>query len=283
MSTIAISPRADAGFVVIDGFRCYAPDLAGDASDYPVEGFDVSAQAEAASFWCRSRNRIIRRAVARFAAAGRDLDMLEIGCGIGGVIGELRRQTNLRLTGSEISLHGLRYARARFPDVEFVQLDATRMPFAAAFDVIGAFDVLEHVDDDERAIDGVRRALRPGGVFVVTVPQHAWMWSALDETVRHKRRYSRKDLLRKLRRARFDVLFCSSFVTALFPAMAVSRMLARTRRRDADRAARFAAEVTFSPAANVVCDAVMRLDEAAIRAGWSLPFGGSLLAVARAS
>src|SRR5256885_2145277 len=172
MLPIVPSTPADGGFVVIDGFRCYAPHLAGDASDYPVEGFDVSAQAEAASFWCRSRNRIIRRVVARYAVAGRDLDMLEIGCGIGGVIGQLRRQRNLHLTGSEVSLHGLRYARARFPDVEFVQLDATRIPFAAAFDVVGAFDVLEHLDDDERAIEGVRRALRPGAVFVITVPQH---------------------------------------------------------------------------------------------------------------
>src|SRR5437879_587607 len=176
--------RADTStptFVEIDGFRCYAPALALECADYPSEGFDVTAEVEANSFWCRSRNRILRRIVERFTDRSRQLAMLEIGCGIGGVIAELRQVPNLRLTASEIYLQGLRYARSRFPDVDFIQLDATDMPFQGQFDIVGAFDVLEHIQADDRVMRAVHESLRPGGVFIVTVPQYQWMWSPLDE------------------------------------------------------------------------------------------------------
>ena len=268
-------------FVDIDGFRCYAPALALDCADYPSEGFDVTAEVEANSFWCRSRNRILRQIVERYSDRSRPVSMLEIGCGIGGVAAELRKVPNLRMTASEIYLQGLRYARSKYPDVDFIQLDAVEMPFEDEFDIVGAFDVLEHIQDDERVMEGVRHALRPGGLFVITVPQYAWMWSALDELVHHKRRYSRSELLRKLKARGFDVLFSSSFVTTLFPAMAASRLLSRARAPQTDTKEAFASEVTLPPVANRVCDAVMRIDEFALRTGVSLPFGGSLLAVAR--
>ncbi len=268
-------------FQEIEGFRCYAPDVALDCSHYPSEGFEVTAEVEARSFWCRSRNRVLRLVFERFTDRSRPLDVLEIGCGIGGVINELRRLSNLRVTGSEIYLQGLRYARSRLPGVDFIQLDATAMPFHAAFDVIGAFDVLEHIEADERVMAGVFDALRPGGLFVVTVPQHAWMWSRLDELVRHKRRYGRRDLIDKLRRAGFDIVYSTSFVTVLFPFMLLERLASRVRKRSDDLKTEFSATVDLPGPLNRVFDCVMRVDEAALRFGASLPFGGSLLAVAR--
>jgi len=282
MSTADPAARTDgAPFVEIDGFRCYAPAMALDCSDYPSEGFDVTAEVEANSFWCRSRNRILRWIIERYTDRSRQLAMLEVGCGIGGVIAELRLVKNLRVTGSEIYLQGLRYARSRFPDVDFIQLDATAMPFRNEFDVVGAFDVLEHISDDVRAIRGVHDALRPGGVFIVAVPQHKWMWSSLDDLACHKRRYTRSEMLEKLVAGRFEVLYCSSFVTTLFPAMAVSRFLARSHETTRDVTEAIASEVTFHPVVNRLCDWVMRIDELVLRAGFSLPFGGSLLVVAR--
>ena len=270
-------------FVEIDGFRCYSPGLALDCTDYPSEGFDVTAEVEANSFWCRSRNRILRRVVERFTDRSHPLAMLDIGCGIGGVLGELRRVPHLRLTASDIYLQGLKYARSRFPDVDFIQLDAADMPFRNEFDVVGAFDVLEHIQADGSVMRGVHDALRPGGIFIITVPQYAWMWSDLDEIVFHKRRYSRSEVLQKLGAHEFEILFCSSFVTVLFPAMAASRLLARTGVTRSDAREAFASKVTLSPTANRVCDWVMRVDELALRAGVSLPFGGSLLVCCRRS
>src|SRR5689334_18253961 len=137
---------------VIDGFRCYAPGMALDHGDYPREGFDVTTRIEARSFWCRTRNRVLLLMFQRFADPARPLDVLEIGCGTGNVLTALRELPNLRLTGSEIYLHGLRYARTRVPDVEFIQLDATDIPFRDSFDVVGAFDVIEHITADDQVL-----------------------------------------------------------------------------------------------------------------------------------
>jgi len=271
-----------AEFVDIEGFRCYAPNVALTYDDYPSEAFDVTAEVEARSFWCRTRNRVLRRVFERFVNAPGPLEMLEIGCGIGGVLRELRTLPNLQLTGSEIYLKGLRYARTRLPDVTFIQLDATRMPFLQAYDVIGAFDVLEHVDDDRAVIARVRQALRPGGRFVLTVPQYKWMWSRLDDIVEHKRRYDRAEMLGKLREAGFAVEYVTSLVTALFPVMALQRLVTATRGRSASMREDFAAEVALPRPLNSLFDAIMRIDELLLRAGLTLPFGGSLLVVATA-
>lgn len=267
-------------FQIIDGFRCYAPDRAFEEVDYPSAGFDVSRQVEDASFWCRSRNRLIGSLVTRYVGSDRPARMLELGCGIGGVLTELARHPNLSLTGSEIYLHGLRYARTRLPQIDFIQLDATTMGFRDAFEVIGAFDVLEHIEADETAIARVHDALVPGGWFLITVPQYPSMWSRLDELVHHKRRYTRGELTAKLAGAGFELVRISSFVCALFPLMLASRLRPR-RKAEAAESAQFQAEVQLPPVLNAVFDRVMRVDEAAIRAGLSLPFGGTLLAVAR--
>lgn len=265
----------------IEGIRCYAPALALDCVDYPSSGFDVTAEVEARSFWCRTRNRVLTQVFRRFTDRTATLKVLEVGCGIGGVIAALRQFPNLRLTGSEIYLQGLRYARAKMPDVDFIQLDATDIPFHSTFDVVGAFDVLEHIPDDEKAMCEIARALRPDGLFIVTVPQYPWLWSTLDELVNHKRRYRKQELLAKLDRAGFDVIYLTSFITLLLPAMVVSRLFDRVQARSTDPAADFTSRVAPPALVNTICDWVMRVDEAVLKTGLTLPVGGSLLAVAR--
>ena len=272
---------SDASFQEIEGIRCYAPRVALDCADYPSDGFDVSADVEARSFWCRTRNRVLRRVFERFTDRSRPLEVLEIGCGIGGVIGSLRQIPNLRLTGSEIYIQGLRYARAKMPDVEFIQLDATDIPFRDRFDVVGAFDVLEHIEDDELVMRQVCASLQPGGLFIVTVPQYQWLWSTLDQLVHHKRRYSRKELNDRLRRAGFDVIYATSFVTTLFPLMLASRLLNSGKGRPGNVKAEFSEWVALPRPLNRLFDWMTRLDEAALKLGLTLPFGGSLLTVAR--
>jgi SAM-dependent methyltransferase len=271
---------SNTGYTEIEGIRCYAPDVALASDDYPTSGFDVTAEVEARSFWCRTRNRVLAQVFKRFTDRSRRLDVLEVGCGIGGVIGSLRQFTNLKLTGSEIYIHGLRYARAKLPDVEFIQMDATKIPFADAFDVIGAFDVLEHIPDDELAMSQVSRAVRPGGLFIVTVPQYPWLWSRLDELVHHKRRYTRRELTDKLARAGFEVTYVTSFISLLLPAMVLARVADPIRRKGTD-ADEFADRVSPPAVLNTLCDWLMRVDETILKMGLTLPFGGSLLAVAR--
>ena len=170
------------------------------------------------SFWFRVRNRLITDLVRRyFPTAER---VLEIGCGTGYVLQALRTALPQScLLGSEIYANGLPYAARRLgPEVKLFQMDARDIPYATEFDLICAFDVLEHVAEDERVLHELYRALRPGGGVLLSVPQHQFLWSKSDEISLHKRRYRRGELESKCRKAKLrhhslDQL-CDNFAAA---------------------------------------------------------------------
>lgn len=67
----------------------------------------------------------------------------------------------MSLTGSEVFLEGLSYALPRVLAAKFIQMDARNIPFVEEFDAIGAFDVLEHIEEDEAVLSQLHRALKP--------------------------------------------------------------------------------------------------------------------------
>ena len=153
-------------------------------------------------------------------------------------------------------------------------MDAKRIPFRDHFDLIGAFDVIEHIEDDEAVLDEARRALRPMGGILLTVPQHRWLWSPVDVFAGHVRRYRRKELIAKLEAAGFEVLMATSFVTGLLPMMLLSRISKQAR-------ATAEPELRAGAIQNLVGGTVAALELACIRIGLRFPAGGSLLVAAR--
>lgn len=268
-------PACGAAPAVRDGFPAFAPALA--ASD---DGFDASLfpqlyALETRHFWFRARNALITWALARYFPQARLL--LEIGCGTGYVLAGLHvARPELALAASEVSSAGLAFARSRVPDAEFMQMDARAIPYHAHFDVVGAFDVIEHIDDDRAVLAEMHRACVPGGGVLITVPQHPSLWSPADEHAHHRRRYTAAELRGKLTDAGFRVRRMTSFVSLLLPLMAASRWLARRN------TARFdpLAELRIGSVANAALRAVLAAESALIRAGINWPAGGSLLAVA---
>lgn len=183
----------------------------------------------------------------------------------------------MTLSGSDIFSKGLDFAQSRLPRVNFFQMDARHIPYENEFDVIGAFDVLEHIDEDETVLEQMRQALKPGGGILVTVPQHQFLWSALDDYSFHKRRYSRKELETKVEQAGFDVLYVTSFVFFLLPAMLVSRLKLRKQTSNIDPLT----EYRLTPMMNTIGEKTLGLERSLISRGVSLPIGGSLLMIAR--
>jgi len=270
-------------YTMIDGIKCFSPDVAQAYTDYPDGGFDLTDRNAENSFWVSSRNRLFKDIVQRYRSPTGKTRFLEIGCGTGDFIQQIVDQNDLEITGSEVYLKGLLYAKKNLPGVEFVQFDVTQGKIGEQFDMITAFDVLEHIDDDRAAIANISAMLRPGGMLVVSVPQHMFMWGELDEIVKHKRRYSRGELLGKLAASGFETKRCSSFVFTLFPLMYLSRRLDKRRDPSHSDEAALARRVTFPPLLNWLLDRLMRVDEVLIKLGFSLPFGGTLLVVARKS
>ena len=266
---------------VINGIKCFSPVVANSYDDYPDGGFDLTDKSGETSFWVRSRNRLFKSIVKRFLANDRKTKLLEIGCGNGGFIKTITEDKNIEVTGSEIYVKGLSYAKKSLPDVNFIQFDVSQGVLGETYDMILAFDVLEHIEKDIGAMSNIKNMLSVGGKLIVSVPQHMFLWSSLDEIVKHKRRYSRSDMLEKLTACGLEISYCTSFVFALFPLMVVSRIFDRKGTNSRSDEAAFERKVSFSGVLNWMFDKVMQIDEFLIRAGASLPFGGTLVVVAK--
>ena len=136
---------------------------AGPTGGYDPRHFDQLFQLEAASFWFKGRSDLINWALDKqFPTAE---SFLELGCGTGYVVDRVRQiHPDWRLVGTELFEEGLDKARIRMPEgVELRQMDATQVPYDAEFDVVGAFDVIEHIEPAPEVLAGMFRAVKPGG------------------------------------------------------------------------------------------------------------------------
>ena len=269
-------PSCHAEPPVVDGFRSFAGEPQSDDEGFDRHSFELLARLEPESFWFRSRNRLIVHALERYFPEARSFH--ELGCGSGFVLHGIRTaRPQLELSGSELFRSGLEVAGRRLSGIPLLQIDGRALPFTDEFDVIGAFDVLEHIEEDERVLGELHRAVRPGGGVLITVPQHPGLWSAADDYGRHVRRYTRSELVEKLRRAGFAPVRVTSFVSLLLPLLALSRV----RKRSSDDP--FDPEGEYRATARIdrLLEGVLALERAAIQRGVDFPAGGSLLAVAR--
>ncbi len=282
-------PKCDSGFeaevwncpacqfrpIVVDGFPVLAPALAHDGAGFRPKAFEKLAGLEAQNFWFCARNRLILWALGTFFPGMQRY--LEVGCGTGYVLaGVAGAFPAAKLIGSEVFVVGLPYAAARVKRAELIQMDARQIPYVDEFDVIGAFDVLEHIDEDEVVLAAMFRALRPGGGVAITVPQHPWLWSAADESACHVRRYKIREMREKVLRAGFKVQFETSFVSLLLPAMLASRLSKRQVTTDEESFS----ELSLPSWLNRLFEIVMNLEHRLIVHGFRFGLGGSRLLVA---
>jgi SAM-dependent methyltransferase len=185
--------------------------------------------------------------------------------------------------GLDLHLTGLRYARRRIQGL-LIWETATRVPFAGQFDVVALCDVIEHAPDDVAVLRQASRALRAGGVLVVTVPAYQQLWTAIDDISGHKRRYTRQALVGAMQRAGLQVRLARYFHTLLLPAQLLARQ--RFKRRppssntDQMRLLRQALRVPPEPV-NALLHLATRADAALSRL--SVPFGSSLIAIGHRS
>jgi SAM-dependent methyltransferase len=263
--------------VIANGFTAYAPESAYESEGFKPEYFEELARLEAGNFWFVSRSRLILWLLKKYC--GEFGSLLEIGCGTGYVLSGISEEFDAAsLYGSELLLEGLPFAAARVPSATFMQMDARRIPFIGEYDVIGAFDVLEHIADDERVLAQVYAALKPGGTLILTVPQHPWLWSSADEYACHVRRYRAGELERKLVAADFEVTRSTSFLFSLLPLMLVSRLVkGKTLDEDYDATTEF----SLAPWLNRLLTGVLVVEYWITRIGINLPAGGSRVVVAR--
>jgi SAM-dependent methyltransferase len=107
---------------------------------------------------------------------------------------------------------------------------ATQLPFAdATFNVVSAFDVLEHCEDDALAVAELARVLTPGGRMLLSVPAYQWAWSDHDVQAGHHRRYTRPRLTRLVEGAGLEVRRATYAFGGVFPLFLAERARRRLR------------------------------------------------------
>ena len=237
--------------------------------------FKRLAALEDANFWFQARNELILWSLNQYFAKPKHY--AEIGCGTGYVLQAVEQALpETAIVGTELFVEGLKFAAQRCKRAKLVQLDARTIPYRNQFDVVGIFDVLEHIEDDEAVLKQIEKSLVYGGGVLITVPQHQWLWSSVDEAACHVRRYSAKELAKKVEAAGFEIVRSTSFVSLLLPMMIVACFVSRNK-----PAADAAAELSINKYLNWLFRKIMSVEFMLIRLGVNFTFGGSRLLIAR--
>lgn len=250
---------------------------------YDPSFFDELARIEDQHFWFRSRNRLILELTRRVASSMLRCNLiLEVGCGTGNVLRALTRACpSSTVVGMELWYEGLRHAQTR-SDAKLVQADIRSLPFGRQVDLVGMFDVLEHIPNDAEILASLFQCLAPGGCLMLTVPAHPRLWSYFDEAAHHCRRYSPEGIRERLTEAGFRVEFQTQFMASILPLVwIVRKLLGRLRQTHLDATrAQTSEEFRIIPGVNQFLTTLLNLEAKWVAAGHHLPVGTSLVVVA---
>lgn len=236
---------------------------------------------------------VLDRSLAATGSKPDDRLILDLGAGTGHTTRQLGRRgrvvavdrSPLALRLAAASGRGVRPAGPGAQLPRPLCADGARLPLRdGVVDALCAFDVLEHLDDDRAALAEIARVLRPQGLALISVPAHAWLWSAHDEALGHRRRYRRKILRRRILDAGLQLERLGYYNAALFPAAALYRAARSGLRRVSARHAQQepSSDLQLPPAPlNRALAAVLAAERFWLRWTPGLPFGLSLIALAR--
>ena len=196
--------------------------------------FDMFAALQADHWWFRGRRalytalleQVLRRDLQREPTG---LRVLDVGCGAGGWLRPLSRFGTV--TGIELDEPSIRFCRGLDLQRTLVgRVDALPVP-PQSHDLVCLWDVVEHVPDDLGVLAEARRALRPGGHLVVSVPAYQFLYANNDRVAHHQRRYTRGRLVQRVRQAGFEVRKATYVNVFLAPLIIPTVLLIKLKER----------------------------------------------------
>lgn len=238
--------------------------------------YENNYRFERSHWWFRGRRRIIDYLGNLFIwKKHKERNILAIGCGTGAELEFLSKLGDV--TGIDYSQDAVDYCKKN-NTVKVLQGDATSLPFQDdTFDLVVAFDVLEHIKDDKKAVSDIFRVLKPEGYLYLTVPAFQFLWSYNDDISHHMRRYTKTSLLNLLKSHPSDLIKVSYFNTILFPLVFVIRkahmLLGSESVNDGDIK-------ETGKVVNTILTNIFALEKYFLRFA-NLPFGVSLLCILR--
>lgn len=209
------------------GVVCLAPELVGDHDGDQASLLREFAHVEDRNFWFAYRRGLIIDALSRWFP--RIESFLDLSCGAGKFLDDFRKcYPATALVAADRCVDALLEVRREY-GFSCLQMDPMHLPFSDAFDVIGAFDVLQYAPSDGIVLDQLRKACRPGGGIVVTVPHRRTRRLSSNAKAAPEARYTLPELIRKVNAAGFTVVHRQTFCTLTLPLMTLSLRKLRTR------------------------------------------------------
>lgn len=244
-------------------------------SEYNPRAFSFLFEVEEKNFWFKNRRELIYKFLLKYIPNLKGKKMLEIGCGCGNVLAFLNEK-GIDCEGSDIYPQALKFARKRTKKPLY-QFDVKKIPFKNKFDIIGLFDVLEHIKEEKIVIKNIYRALKPGGYFILTFPAFFSLWSETDQLAFHKKRYTLPYLEKLLASSGFRSLKKSYFMSFLLPLFVISRKRLERRNLSIEDKRRLSwSEFKLGPTLNRVLYMIAKIEHFVIvNLNIDLPLGSS--------
>lgn len=223
-------------------------------------------------WWFVARRRILGRLIQTLNLPDQP-KILEVGCGAGGNIPLLKQFGDVQAVEPDAESRDCAAQRNGVPVHGGLLPDGLPL-MPETFDLVCAFDVVEHVDDDRGALRALAKLAKPGGWVLTTVPAYQWLWSRHDELHHHKRRYVLPEYRALVEGAGLTIEGGTYFNTLLFPAAVAQRQVKRWRGDDSP-------DDAMPPKfLNRLLKSIFAL-EAPVVARSGLPFGMSIAVAAR--
>lgn len=239
--------------------------------------YQKMATLEKSYWWYQGRLHLLGSLLGMYFPGGKVSRILEVGCGTGEITSFLTNYGSV--TAVDVAAEAIRLTQARgvrdtiLGDVN--EIDLTTL--SGMFDLVVAFDVLEHIQDDVETLRRIRLVLGGGGYFFISVPAHKFLWSEHDEALHHKRRYHSLEITRKLEDAGFTVVKKTYFVCLAFPAIMAYRLFGNLFGRSAYPQT---SHVYLSAPLNRFMISLLKMESSFIKKA-GLPFGSTLVVVAK--
>jgi 2-polyprenyl-3-methyl-5-hydroxy-6-metoxy-1,4-benzoquinol methylase len=253
---------------------------AGSAPTYNVKYYEIMAEAGKKHFWFRIRQKIIENYFKSMMIDNTcQKSFLEVGVGVGVVSGNLKSRYNgISFYGIDIYREGLKYAQNDY-NLNVLAGDICQPPFKSQFDIVGLFDVIEHIENDDAFLVKTRELLRDKGIIFLTVPACMSLWSYFDEISEHKRRYNKDEIIRKLSKAGFDTINASYFMSLTFPIMYLSRTRGKLKKEEKENIV--IKELRPNKLVNTALYYLLLIEYIFLKIGLKVSFGSSLIVLAK--
>jgi ubiquinone/menaquinone biosynthesis C-methylase UbiE len=188
-------------------------------ADYYREYYSL----ERTNWWFLARKKILQDQIRKLFSNKKDLKILNVGAALGA--STIMLQEFGEVTSIEYNKECCDFVNETL-HLNFIQGSITELPFKEnEFDLVCAFDVVEHVEDDKTAVSELHRVCKPGGYTFTTVPAFKTLWSEHDVINEHVRRYKMSNYLALFKGANAKIQFRSYYNSFLFPPVAVFRII----------------------------------------------------------